>query len=151
VPRELLDRWGISRDALFELAMENVSRLPPPERTEATGVCAAVYAGDEYTASRLLALDRLLGSEDQGEGFVVAVPSQRCLIVSPGVVDLIAKGAALSAAVSALHAEDPRPLSPALFCWHRGRLEAIPRRVDGGGALVFELPATYTGRMTGRA
>jgi uncharacterized protein YtpQ (UPF0354 family) len=84
-----LDRWGMTPNALHQLAIENLTRLPWPERLEGArqfnGRLIIVGANDHFGASRLLHPDlHGLFSEQLGTPFYAGIPNGETLIVFSG-------------------------------------------------------------------
>jgi len=81
-----LQRWNITQDALHGLAIENLSRMPWPERLDgarqAGGRVIIVASHDNLDASRLLhpELHRLF-SKPLGRSFYAGIPNRDTLVV----------------------------------------------------------------------
>lgn len=84
-----LDRWKIAVNGLHKMAMDNLTRMPWPERMEGArqhgGRLILVSTGDSLDASRLLHPDlhRLL-SEALGSPFYAGIPADDTLVAFSG-------------------------------------------------------------------
>lgn len=83
-----LERWGIAREELHQLAIANLCRLDTtaavPGGAEGTLPFVMVAAGDNMEASRLLHPDLYQGfAESLGGPFIAAIPCRDALILFP--------------------------------------------------------------------
>jgi uncharacterized protein YtpQ (UPF0354 family) len=81
-----LNRWGMDTDQLHELSIENLARLPWPERIEGSGPAnqrvAIVSTRDSFDAARLLHPElHDLFSQVLGSPFLAGVPDRDTLVV----------------------------------------------------------------------
>jgi hypothetical protein len=148
VRTELADAWGVERDELFRVALENVRRLEKgnaPTRLveDEEGGLHMLEGRGIYASGLALALEdypELTGAH----GSIVGVPERTVLLAIPinhiGFVKGIGQLIRL-----VLHgsSEASYPVSRQVW-WHRdGRWMDLPYRVDAAGAIHFAPPAEF--------
>lgn len=150
VPRARAEAWGVGADELFAIARANLAAEPPPEPSAEGSV--HVYLGDERTAARVLDLPALV-DVDPWLGALVAVPAQSALLVTPvrdaGDVFLLIDQR-LAVLTRAIHAREPRPLSPEIFWWRPDAIVPVPQVPNLHGGTTFVVPDELSGRLVGR-
>lgn len=116
--RAHLKQWGRTEEDLYQLASRNLERLceaEPPVSGGGDGVLQ--YNGDGYDAARVLLLDR-----EDSEGLLVAIPDRDMLWVGADTGQDLAR---LMAVNEELNRNAAHPVSPRLYRWSRGQLEAV--------------------------
>ncbi|MEM6930624.1 MAG: hypothetical protein AAF602_27060 [Myxococcota bacterium] len=146
VPASSLDAWGVTLDDLWSSAVDNVRRDPDLERTDQVlpdDIIVSALIGDSlFTASQLLCLEGWVEPVTLF-GAIVAVPHRHALlyhpIVGPEVVDAVARMAPMAIE---MHAQGPGSITPELFWWRPGQIDALPTDYDDG-QLQFMPPSTF--------
>ncbi|MGQ0844894.1 MAG: hypothetical protein ACT4QF_12235 [Sporichthyaceae bacterium] len=122
--------------ALRDLGRERVRRIRPDvceEWRRADGRIYSLRGESGFLASKLLvledALDRALprGRREVPHGVLVAVPTRHELILTPVDASVLENLTGLMALVPRLHLEGRAPLSPHVYWWSAGRVEALTR------------------------
>ena len=113
-----LDRWSVSEERLHDTAIENLGRLPWPERLEGArqpsgGRVILICTDDSFTASRLLHPDfhRLL-SGPLGSPFLAGVPDRNTLVAFTNRKGLKRR---VGRQVQKDHDSSAYPITPGLF------------------------------------
>jgi uncharacterized protein YtpQ (UPF0354 family) len=131
-----LARWGLTREEIFETALDNVRRICAPRIFEdevAPGATIRVITDDQslFVATHAL----LLGSRPDlvgSAGALVAVPNRHallcCAIESRAVMEAIGR---MAVAAARMHELGPGSISPSLYWYHRGRFTDLPCELDG--------------------
>jgi hypothetical protein len=111
-------------------------------RTEKGQELTVLEGEDEYTATNVLWLDRLV-SLDPARGAMVGVPNRHLVLAYPirdqsflGMVEVLAR------TVDHFHRAGPGSISPHLYWWRGGHLTYLPLR-DSGGSVIFEPPDEF--------
>ena len=151
---EALQRWGVQREKLFELALDNVwseGRILEQPFEPAPSVRATALIGESFfTATHALMLDRyLIPPPDLGA--IVAIPTRHTVLYS-GIRDasVVASISALALAAHGMHADGPGSVSPSLYWWRpEGTLLHLPIEFRGD-ALHFHPPEEFVEQVLER-
>jgi len=139
-----VERWPVSLDELWEIAVRNVRDDGDELEVEqlllddGTALVTAVSDGF-FAATHALWADELAGGVVGDYGALVAVPSRHQVIVH-AIVDLRAVEAChqmLRLSV-ALYEQGPGSISPSLYWWRDEELQCLPAgRADADDAIAF--------------
>jgi len=133
--------WGLTDDALFALALENVRAEEPLHQEHLTipgdADLTALYGESFFAATHLLMLERYLAGSHR-DGAVIAVPHRHALLVHP-IVDLSVVTAinARNPRARRLYLEGPGSISPHLYWWTPERLVQLPAEMGDDGIEFF--------------
>lgn len=125
--------WGVGRDELFRVALENVRAEPGIEHSTidlGNGVSVDALLGDSlFTTSRILFLEESLPARAPF-GAVACLPHRHALLFHPiqdlRVIDAVTHLARMG---RGMFREGPGSLSPDLYWWRPGRILKLDVRV----------------------
>ncbi|HEX7195899.1 MAG TPA: hypothetical protein VF364_03590 [Candidatus Limnocylindria bacterium] len=132
---EHINRWGLSRDELLAIALENVrGDTVESQRLTEDGASAAVacFADHFFAASHAFLLAERLPQEATN-GAVFSVPHRHALLYAP-IVDLGVVGSInqLIPMSASLFQQGPGSISPALYWWRApSSVTLLPSQVEG--------------------
>jgi hypothetical protein len=148
VHKDTFTSWGLSKEAVFRIAMENVHREEGIDRQEMSadaGCKIQALMGDSFfTASHALFLEEYLPEPVPELGALVAGPHRHLVIYHP-IVDKTALAALqvmLPMAIG-IFQEGPGSVSPSVYWWreaawwHEGQFTRIPAEIDGKKLQVY--------------
>jgi hypothetical protein len=148
VHKDSFTSWGLTKEAVFRLAMENVHReegIDQQELPAEAGCKLSALMGDSFfTASHALFLEEYLPQPLPALGALVAVPHRHLVIYHP-----IQDNSALSALqvmlpmAIGIFQEGPGSVSPSVYWWreaawwHDGQFTRIPAEFEGKKLQVY--------------
>lgn len=124
VRQDHADGWEKSNDELFQIALDNIRRMTPPEvqtmDIPAGGPLLSALGDDFYVACRILTIDSLpqmIGKR----GAIVAVPHRHMLLSLPADDAEIVKGIpAITSIAQGAFDEGPGSVSPRVYWYESG-------------------------------
>jgi hypothetical protein len=123
-----LARWSVSferieKAALSVLLHRTYNEVPTPRAEDVLAGCKTYRTGDGYDGARALLLESLQ-FELTRRGMVFAIPSCRLMLFAPRPPDDEAL-APFRRHLERVLADDPWPLSSAVYCWEGGRAQLL--------------------------
>ncbi len=128
-----VEAWGMRRDELLSVALDNVRADPVESKpmTEGASAPIACFADHFFAASHALLLGERIPPAAKGSA-IFAVPHRHALLYAPlldlGVVESVNR---LVRTAIALFQEGPGSISPSLYWWREGAVTLLPAQVDG--------------------
>jgi hypothetical protein len=146
VSSELVAKWAVPVDELFELGLANVRAQDRPgvqRRPLDGGAKITILVGDSFfTATWVLMLDEFV-TPATPHGAVVAIPNRHIILILP-IVDLgvVAGIQTLLGLAGRMYGDGPGPITSNIYWRHAGELGLLPTRL-ADDAVFFEPPLAF--------